>query len=196
MDRVTQAFTYDAVRGQLIEAKVTTTKTLPDLQMSYCPSGASSCGTNNGNLRQQIIGSDNGGAWLSLTQTFTYDTLNRLYTAGETGSSPTWSQTYNYDARGNRWLTGNYLPNAPLTPTASTDFTSANRLAATTAAGSTNGYDDAGNLTSQNGSKFGYDAEGRLVTANIWNRANSFWASTTRYVYDGVGRRVPYFGPQ
>lgn len=62
--------------------------------MSYdrttnCPANAAQC--NNGNLMSATL---QGRA-----QTYTYDAINRLKTAGE-GSS--WSQTFVYDASGNR----------------------------------------------------------------------------------------------
>jgi hypothetical protein len=47
--------------------------------------------TNNGNL--QSVSYSGGG--LSYTQSFGYDSLNRLTTSSESGSS--WSQTNGYD---------------------------------------------------------------------------------------------------
>ena len=52
---------------------------------------------NNGNV--QSIAYQGGG--LSYTQALTYDSLNRLSTAQESGS---WSQTNGYDRYGNRWV--------------------------------------------------------------------------------------------
>ena len=52
-------------------------------------------------LTQKITAPKTGGGNLVLTQTYTYDALNRLSGASENGS-PTWSQTYDYDRWGNR----------------------------------------------------------------------------------------------
>ena len=40
---------------------------------------------------------------LSLTQNYTYDHLNRLTNAAETGGAG-WTQGYGYDITGNRWV--------------------------------------------------------------------------------------------
>ena len=49
---------------------------------------------NNGNLQSATL--VNGG--LTFTQTFTYDGVNRMETASDTGG---WSRTLSYDAFGN-----------------------------------------------------------------------------------------------
>lgn len=60
-------------------------------------------GANNGNVSKKAIGG------LSVTQAYTYDAFNRLKSAGETGGTNEWSQTYDYDQFGNRAVTaGNY----------------------------------------------------------------------------------------
>ncbi len=125
---------------------------------------------------------------LSLTQSYTYDHLNRLTQAQETGGSANWSQAYNYDVLGNRWIPQNQstgLPNLPLeTPVASSWYSTTlpNRYAAWT-------YDNAGNVL-QMGSvvnSFTYDGENRQVTA-CFNCAQG--SPTGTYVYDGLGQRV------
>ena len=63
-----------------------------DLQYNYG-------GTNN-NVNLQSVSYSGGG--LSYTQTFGYDSLNRLTTSVESGSS--WSETNGYDQYGNRWI--------------------------------------------------------------------------------------------
>lgn len=137
--------------------------------------------SNNGNvLTQRIVISSS----LDVTQTYTYDTLNRLSTASE-GIS--WTQNYDYDRYGNRAVnpSSTLIPNASLTPRVLTDFsTTTNRITLSNFA-----YDAAGNLKSDptatpnppNGMI--YDAE---------NRQTSYTKSgvTTTYAYDGDGRRV------
>ena len=54
---------------------------------------------NNGNVLTHIY----SGGGLSYTQTFNYDSLNRLTTANENSGS-SWSQTNGYDRYGNRWI--------------------------------------------------------------------------------------------
>jgi RHS repeat-associated protein len=133
------------------------------LDYNYGPSA-----TNNGNLRSQTITLPG----LSLTQTYTYDDLNRLKTASE-GS---WSQTYGYDRFGNRWVTG-YIPTPGLTPQSQAAYElTTNRLW-----GSSH-YNAAGNQTSDpTGRMFGYDAENRLISST---------ANNLIFSYDGEGRRV------
>jgi RHS repeat-associated protein len=128
---------------------------------------------NNGNVQTQrivIAGS------LDVTQTYTYDELNRLKTANESNGA-NWSQTYGFDRFGNRWVsasTGYTL--SPLTPTAAGAFNTANnRLFAS-------GYDSAGNQTTDAQSRsFTYDGENRQITFN---------GTAGQYFYDGDGNRV------
>lgn len=126
---------------------------------------------NNGNVQTQTI---TVGATV-MSQSYTYDNLNRLWTATEAGA---WSQNYGYDRYGNRWLASGYIVpgNEGLTPQFSTDFnTSTNRLTASM-------YDYSGNQTrDQAGRGFTYDAENHQVTFNM---------NAGTYSYDGDGRRV------
>jgi len=55
---------------------------------------------------------------LNIAQSYSYDSLNRLWTASEAGW---WSQTYSYDRWGNRAVTG-YTPAGSLTPSAGADL--------------------------------------------------------------------------
>jgi RHS repeat-associated protein len=140
--------------------------------------------TNNGNvLTQTITAPQIPSGNLVLTQTYTYDALNRLLTAGENGS-PSWSQSYSYDRYGNRWVAGYIVPgNESLTPQSANAFiATTNRIDPAVMGGF--GYDAAGNLTSDprtppNG--IVYDAE---------NRQTRFNGSVGQYFYDGDGRRV------
>ncbi|HYZ84614.1 MAG TPA: hypothetical protein VE621_09435, partial [Bryobacteraceae bacterium] len=113
----------------------------------YCFPDAQSCATNNGNVRKHTI--DN----LGIVQSFSYDTKNRLQVANETYNGGTaWSQTYNYDNFGNRWITGTAVDDV-FTPT-SQNFCN-NRWAHQNMpgclAGSNNQYDSAGNQTGVGG---------------------------------------------
>jgi hypothetical protein len=108
--------------------------------------------TNNGNVSSQAIRALNtSGVTLTITQNFTYDSLNRLSTAIEAGTG-TWGQTYDYDRYGNRAVRiGSSIPNPALTPTSTMtgDMTalfdlSTNRLKPTT----NFLYDESGNLKS------------------------------------------------
>lgn len=126
--------------------------------------------SNNGNLLSQTI---TIGATV-MSQSYGYDTLNRLQSATESGA---WSQSYAYDRYGNRAVTSSSgYPLNPLTPTTLSAYNaSTNRLTA-------NGYDVAGNQTQEGvGRMFTYDAENRQLTFN---------ATAGQYAYDGDGRRV------
>ena len=142
---------------------------LLNLTMAY-----GSAGTNNGNLTGETIVKP-----LNIAQTITYDAYNRIGKATE-GTAPAWSQTYNYDAYGNRWVTSpSGFPLYSFTPTAATNYNSNNQLAATF---HTSAYDFAGNQTGIGGYIFTYDAENRQYTSAV--------NGTTTYTYDGEGRRV------
>jgi RHS repeat-associated protein len=114
---------------------------------------------------------------MSVTQTYTYNCLNQLTGASESGVG--WSQAYQF-TNGNL-----YIPQANSsiqlsleTPQASSWYASSNRI---------NGwaYDNNGNILGVGSMSraFTYDAENRQVNATI----NSNGAS---YVYDGLGQRV------
>jgi RHS repeat-associated protein len=119
---------------------------------------------NNGNLQ----GVNYSGGGLSYTQTFSYDSLNRLQTAQENSGS-SWSQTNGYDQYGNRWIDyggGNH--NLSFS-------TSTNRI-------TTSGlvYDSAGNLTNDTIHAYTFDAENKISKVD----------AVTAYTYDGEGQRV------
>jgi RHS repeat-associated protein len=121
---------------------------------------------NNGNVYTVTNVKDD-----NRTQSFTYDALNRLLTAGD---KTHWSNSYVYDAWGNLYQKN---PGSPagenMVKTADTN----NRLSGMS-------YDAAGNVTNDGlGNTFVYDAENRIISV-----ANS--GVTTTYVYDAVGRRI------
>lgn len=130
--------------------------------------------SNNGNVLSHTITA--GG--MAIGQTYTYDHLNRLATATESGA---WSQTYSYDQWGNRAVTAGYVPNTTLTPQSLTAFNASNnRLVASQ-------YDLAGNQKQDaEGKRFDYDAENRQITFND---------GAARYYYDGDGHRVKKTSP-
>jgi RHS repeat-associated protein len=109
----------------------------------------------------------------SRSQTFTYDSLNRLYTAGTSG---TWGDTYGYDSRGN-------LLSKTVTRGSGESWSNAvdanNHMTGW-------GYDGAGNLTSVDG-----------IVYNTFNAENQWTQQSTlnvSYLYDGDGLRVKSSG--
>jgi RHS repeat-associated protein len=127
---------------------------------------------NNGNVLSQTV---TIGATV-MTQNYSYDSLNRLTGATETG---VWAQNYDYDRYGNRAVrSGSYVPNPVQTPMGLAAFdVNSNRLT-----GGLYQYDTAGNLERDNaGNVFAYDAENHQVSYNN---------GSATYHYDGDGRRV------
>lgn len=132
---------------------------------------------NNGNVLSQTI---TVPGLSSLTQTYSYDGINRLTQAVELGSSQTWSQIYNYDRNGNRAVnsTSSYIPTPALTPQTLSSFTSStNRWSGLI-------YDAVGNVTSDQIRAFGFDAENRQTTEFMTGMG------TSTYAYDGSGHRI------
>lgn len=166
-------------------------------------SGALNAAKNNGNVQGQTITVPAAGgiAEQTVRQTYTYDELNRLWTARETNESTPcpvttdqthdcWRQVYSYDRFGNRTFgAGTTMPavtqgqeDALWNPSVSG---ANNRIIS---AGY--GYDDAGNLKIRpdvRGSfAYFYDAENRMVKAD----ETGLISRNTGYFYDGEGRRV------
>lgn len=141
-------------------------------QLTSCASG------NTGSLQSQTI----AGPGIGMTQSYSYDPVNRLSSAGEGAGS--WSQTFGYDDgnghnRGNMYVathSGYQINN--FTPVGASNFDNSNRLSVQSA-----GYDTAGNQTAIGGFGQAFDAEGRMTSVTV-NGA------TVNYVYDGEGRRV------
>jgi RHS repeat-associated protein len=138
---------------------------------------------NNGNLEGQTI----NGAGLTLTQSYSYDALNRLKTFSETeGSSQTagLSQVYEYDRWSNRAVTVGYRQQQGLmsTPQSTDDFNPNNNRIKNAV------YDNAGNLTSAvAGHLFYYDAENKMTAHDDTSTVGTL---DSQYSYDGDGRRV------
>src|SRR5256714_1992164 len=137
---------------------------------------------NNGNVQSQTITLPN----LTLSQSYSYDSLNRLQTAQEiNGANQTWKQTFIYDRYGNRnFDTANTTIPSPLT---NLIVDSTNNRIDPNAQGQGNiVYDSAGNLTRDvSGSTYSYDAENHQTLLN-----NGDVQAGASYFYDGDGRRV------
>jgi RHS repeat-associated protein len=195
-------------RGQLAEIRLGTAG-LPDTGWQrgaiinhYSDSGWGASGggaDNNGNLRRQEVfipnfdgpGYDQGGNWSSSTQTFSYDSLNRLSSASE-ASAASWTQAYVYDRWGNRTINQNTttsnVPKLKFDLDANT-----NRLGVPSDRTGVMNYDAAGNLINDSYTAYGnasgqqtrtYDAENRMVSAQL-NPSQS-----AVYTYDADSRRV------
>src|SRR5581483_8565601 len=142
-----------------------------------CP--ATSGNTNNGTLRGLLF---NHGTSV-FAQSFSYDMLNRLTSAADSGG---WSRAFQYDEWGNSRVTGNSeVPLAGNTPTSNIYSPATNQM---------NGqsYDAAGNQTSANGNVAAYDAENHIVTVT---QLPAFGGGTETLAYDGNGQRVEKIGP-
>ncbi|MGA2434737.1 MAG: RHS repeat-associated core domain-containing protein, partial [Bryobacteraceae bacterium] len=150
-----------------------------------CQGGVTQCSNNNGNIQSQTIAVPQIGAApaLNVSQTYTYDALNRLTGATETGGTTDWSEQHGYDVWGNHWIPILGRTNLPAlttdVPVSSGNINpNNNRLATTSVA-----YDNDGNATQIASQLMTYDAEDRQVTATGAGAA-------AQYVYDGEGRRV------
>jgi hypothetical protein len=133
---------------------------------TYCTLPASTLG-NNGNLNQGINNRDT-----NRTQSFTYDSLNRVASGQSSGSgSISWGENFNIDA----W--GNLYGRTGITGKANTEGLSCLANTNNQLTTCSFGYDAAGNMTSNNPVFYTYDAENRVI-----------WTSGYRYIYDGTDR--------
>jgi RHS repeat-associated protein len=137
-------------------------------QPSPCSFSKSTAG-DNGNVYQILNNRDN-----TRTQNFTYDRLNRIYSAESSGSL--WGETFTIDAWGNL--------------TAKTGIAGKNHaegfnepIATNNQFASSSGftYDTAGNMHYDGSITYNYDAENRLVSVS---------SGGYNYYYDGDGNRV------
>ena len=146
---------------------------------------------NNGSLLEQkiTVPTVGGSAGFSATQTYTYDSLNRLQSSAETISgSQTWKQTFTFDRYGNRRFdaanttTIGSCASAVCNPTINT---SDNRFSS----GQGYSYDANGNVTQDATiQRFTYDAENHQK--EFFNSSNPGSTPDWIYAYDGDGRRV------
>ena len=146
---------------------------------------------NNGSMRLQriIVPASGGTPAFTATQSYFYDSLNRISSAVETVSgNQTWRQSFSYDRYGNRRFdasgttTLGSCQQAICNPAVST---ANNRLAP----GQNYVYDAAGSVTRDAvGERFGYDAESHQK--EFFSPSNQTTTPDATYQYDGEGRRV------
>ncbi|MGB7208884.1 MAG: RHS repeat-associated core domain-containing protein [Pyrinomonadaceae bacterium] len=149
--------------------------------------------TNNGNVQSQTITVPTVGsnAGFTATQTYTYDSLNRIKDAKEMiGTTQTWMQTFLYDRYGNRNFdtTLNRTTTIPVGCAVAVCNPSVNP-----ATNKLVGYvfDNAGNTTKDaNLRKFTYDGENKQVKVETTNSGGTVIATNGEYWYDGDGKRI------
>jgi RHS repeat-associated protein len=159
-----------------------------DLNLAY--SYIDSNGHNNGN-----VASIGNNLDTHRTQQFSYDSLNRLFTAntlttnqpwfqGDTGAlANCWSEQYSYDPWGNLTVIAPFSSSSYTGCTQESGFNFANGGINTNNQIAVSGYryDLAGNLIASppTGNNYVYDVENHLISAG-----------GSSYVYDGDGKRV------
>ncbi|MBV9770753.1 MAG: hypothetical protein JOZ32_14355 [Bryobacterales bacterium] len=133
---------------------------------------------NNGNVQSLILYASapgQPGVLTSYTENFTYDNLNRLTSASDTGG---WSRSFAYDQYGNGWVTAAPGMGYSLSTPNGNIFNGKNQIGSSP-------YDAAGNMLAlPPGMTFAYDAENRQTS-----ETNSSGLSAS-YLYDGDGKRV------
>ncbi|MEP6703940.1 MAG: hypothetical protein ABJB34_03965, partial [Acidobacteriota bacterium] len=182
---------YDPKRLQVTKIGLGLTDADPNLfrlEFQYSSDGQTD---NNGSMRLQrvIVPAAAGNAAFTATESYFYDSMNRVASAVETvAGNQTWKQTFNYDRYGNRRFdpagttTLGSCPQAICNPAVNT---ANNRLAT----GQNYVYDAAGSVTRDaGGQRFGYDAESHQK--EFFGASNQTTAPDATYQYDGEGRRV------
>jgi YD repeat-containing protein len=152
---------------------------------------------NNGSMREQKITVPTVGsnAGFTATQSYVYDSLNRIQSATETiGGNQTWKQTFSIDRYGNRRFDA---ANTTTLGTCAASVcnpeinTSDNRLKKDQVGGSSVDYDyDASGalIKGFTGQRFSYDAESHQK--EFFSASNQTTEPDATYHYDGEGRRV------
>ena len=167
---------------EMTDSSTASTNPLLDLQFFFGGSTTlnGNSTANNGNVTQIVINTSQQSAPVtSFTQTYAYDTVNRITSASDTGP---WTQTFNYDQFGNMWSPSySGLPSQPLMPSLQSAYAAATNQLAVGAS-----YDAAGNQPVFASSNLVYDAENRQLTATN----NSGSGAVVTYAYDGLGERV------
>lgn len=174
------SYGYD-LQGRAIDLTVDGTTILSGAQ--YLPfGGATRWSWGNGEVYERGIDLDgrvssvtlgpSTGTYADMNQTFGYDVMNRLSSAGLAAGQ---SQGYAYDYNGNR--------TSATVNAASTTYTypgTSHRLSTLSGATARSfSYDNAGNLTSSAGVAYVYDGRGRMKSAGA-----------TTYLVNGLGQRV------
>lgn len=141
---------------------------------------------NNGNVLSQLITVPTIGAnqGFTATQTYTYDSLNRIKDAVEVTGTETWRQTFLYDRYGNR--TFDTTANRTTTIPAGCSTAVCNP-SVDPATNKLVGYqfDNAGNTkVDANGQTFIYDSENKQV------QVDNASGIVGQYVYNGDGQRI------
>jgi RHS repeat-associated protein len=185
-------------RGQLAEIRASTTGPTDNSSdrgaiinrysnQSSCTGALCNATDNNGNLMRQEIIIPNSDTF---SQSFLYDSLNRLEQANEAknGGAVAWQQKYRYDRFGSRTIDqGSTFGTGIPEPAFGVD--AKNRLTVPSGQIGSLSYDAAGNLTSDtytsNAVLRRYDAENRMTSETAPNDQ-----LTGSYAYDGNGRRV------
>jgi RHS repeat-associated protein len=165
-------------RQQLASQTVTKSgSTLMSLTYGYqAAAGANGAGTVAGNTGQVMnaTGTVNGQG---RNQTFGYDNVGRLVTAG--GWSSSTNRRFSYDRWGNRTGMWNAVSGGSQMQNINASTTS-NRISSINNVPYS--YDGSGNVTWDGGMSYVYDAENRLASVN--------GGSVASYVYDSSNRRV------
>ena len=154
---------------------------------------------NNGNVKSQTITVPTIGsnAGFTATQTYTYDSLNRIKDAKEMiGTTQTWKQTFLYDRYGNRNFdtSSTTIPNAEGTTAKVVNpeiLPSNNRFKSDQDNDGLNDYlyDAVGSIVRDaNGNRFVYDANNQQN--EFYNHGNQTQNPDASYIYDGYGKRV------
>jgi RHS repeat-associated protein len=143
---------------------------------------------NNGNPTGVVeTAQKNNGTQYTFTQTYGYDTLNRLNAASDTGG---WTQNFCYDRYGNLWtssdigLPSDFIPRPGTCSPSTAQYTSSNQFPNPSLY---DGY--VGNQTVIGTSQLTYDAENRVVQ-EYQNPSLGGAGGTINYTYDGLGLRV------
>ncbi len=143
--------------------------------------GYGTASSNNGNVRSQTI--TGPGLSGTVSQTYTYDSFNRLKTMTEAGGC---AQLYSYDQYGNRAVvtgTGYCVPSTTYTPNLPADDPGQVQSIFPNNRWTGASYDTVGNESALPGWQFQYDTENRMKQATSS-------MTTATYAYDGDGRRV------
>ncbi|HKO61913.1 MAG TPA: hypothetical protein VJV03_12195, partial [Pyrinomonadaceae bacterium] len=132
--------------------------------------GACNGTDNNGNLKRQTIYVSTATGSVNWTQTYDYDSLNRLkkVTERDSNTAQLWKQGYTYDRFGNRTIDPLQTSGTGINNKQFTVNTANNRLGVPVGQTGTMTYDPAGNLTADTYSGSAvtrvYDAENRLTS--------------------------------